>query len=253
MSLIRNFALATVVALAPSISLAAPMAADDYMAVDINFDATRSIWTPNGGSGPSSNAFVQGNGASAFWSFSNSSFDYNGTSASLTGTATNTGNAALSFSFDLQFDNAQVGSQAGYCQFGGGRQPCSNFPTVDPTEWTFFDFTSGTFTGTGDMDGLSYNLTQKSGHNAQAGTDANALELLGNLGFSMWFDWTKTGMATTTTAGYTFNTSGNGDLNFDLVEDPNGGGTGVVPLPAAGWLLLAGIGGLAAANRRKIA
>ncbi|MGC8202868.1 VPLPA-CTERM sorting domain-containing protein [Aliiroseovarius sp. PTFE2010] len=36
-----------------------------------------------------------------------------------------------------------------------------------------------------------------------------------------------------------------------VVVPPPGGGSAAVPLPAAGWLLIAGMGGLAAASRRK--
>jgi hypothetical protein len=36
-----------------------------------------------------------------------------------------------------------------------------------------------------------------------------------------------------------------------LIDDIMTGGTAVVPLPAAGWMLLAGVGGLAAMRRRK--
>ncbi len=99
------------------------------------------------------------------------------------------------------------------------------------------------------MQGLSYSLVSNPKHAPQVGEAANALDTTG-LGFSMWFNWTRHGTATSPFANlYSFNEGGKGDINIDLEIDPNGGG--VVPLPAAGWMLLAGIGGLAAAGRRR--
>ena len=45
-----------------------------------------------------------------------------------------------------------------------------------------------------------------------------------------------------------FNKEGNdpGLSNYGTISTPN-----VIPLPAAGWLLIAGLGGLAAVKRRK--
>ena len=65
----------------------------------------------------------------------------------------------------------------------------------------------------------------------------------------MWFDAKLASGATSfSQAGYTF-INKNGDFNTYLSEVPRN--TGVVPLPAAGWMLIAGVGGLAAAGRRK--
>lgn len=48
------------------------------------------------------------------------------------------------------------------------------------------------------------------------------------------------------TAFSTFESAIKGKLVREITGDP-----GVVPLPAAGWMLIAGIGGLAAMRRRK--
>ena len=59
-------------------------------------------------------------------------------------------------------------------------------------------------------------------------------------------------------AAYKFDDGFSGQLDFATANDKGlsnyvvlGTGTAVVPLPAAGWLLLGGIGGMAALKRRK--
>ena len=46
------------------------------------------------------------------------------------------------------------------------------------------------------------------------------------------------------------NSTGANDFKFTAVDNPGGGG-GVVPLPAAGWMLLSGLAGLGAIARRR--
>lgn len=252
MTMIRKLAFAACVAFAPSAVLAAPIAVGTYDAIDYN--GNRSVWTPGGNPTSHSQSFVTGNGASALWSFNpGSQFIYTGNKARLKGTATNTGQSNLSFDFDLKF-NVKTTGNTPYCQQAGAgsmHNCATTIAGIDPSDWTYFSITSAIFTGAAGshMEGLTYNLVSNPKHAPQAGEAANALDTTGT-GFSMWFNWTVSGQATSPFANlYTFNQGGKGDINIDLDIDPNGGG--VVPLPAAGWMLLAGIGGLAAAGRRR--
>ncbi|MEM0950008.1 MAG: VPLPA-CTERM sorting domain-containing protein [Pseudomonadota bacterium] len=90
-----------------------------------------------------------------------------------------------------------------------------------------------------DLTGLAYDLDIRPDSGPpkppQFGYCANWVDC--SLGYSNWFDYTKTSDATATGAPYT-RYAGNGDLNLSQV-----------PLPAAGWMLLAAVGGLAARSR----
>lgn len=252
MTMIRKLAFAACVAFAPSALLAAPIAVATYDAIDYN--GKRSVWTPGSNPTTHSKSFVTGNGASAVWSFNpGSKFLYTGSKARLKGTATNTGQSKLSFDFDLKFNVKKTGNTP-YCQQkgAGSMHNCGTTDAgIDPSDWTYFSLISAVFKGAegSHMEGVSYDVVSNAKHAPQAGEAANAMDNDGT-GFSMWFTWTLSGQPTSPFADlYTFNPNGKGDFNVDLEIDPNGGG--VVPLPAAGWMLLAGIGGLATAGRRR--
>ncbi len=194
---------------------------------------SRSLWTsPNA-------MFVTGGSATHYWTVGpTSQFVFDGTSATLSGQVFNRGEPTLAFDFLLTMS---LGSSVGaYC--GGGT---CNGQEVD---WALFTLDSGIMTGlTGtETANISYNLTQRSSHGPQAGFGANDKDAT-ELGFSMWYDFTRTD-STVTTGPFTFASSGYGDFNMDLALDPSITG---VPLPAAGWLMIAAFGGLAAAKRRK--
>jgi hypothetical protein len=65
------------------------------------------------------------------------------------------------------------------------------------------------------------------------------------------FDVTFTRMAAGDASFDTFALVDGGIVAREADRFPGDGGPAVVPLPAAGWLLIAGLGGLFAAKRRK--
>jgi hypothetical protein len=71
---------------------------------------------------------------------------------------------------------------------------------------------------------------------------------LGDAGFGIFYD--LTGTIDTVFLAYA-DRDGNVDSDFDDIVVETAGAVNVVPLPAAGWMLLAGLGGLAAMRRRQ--
>ena len=236
---------ALVAALTPAVATASAIQPGVYDVSDINWNregVERSIWTGT--------KMVTGDGVSHLWSFSTATFEYNAAGNSyLYGSAQNVGDAALTFDFSFTFNTPTVGDKPGYCQFDGSGGDCVPGDPADPTMWTYLVYQSGTFTGTGAvMSGHDYTVTARGGtrHPFQAGINANALVDNGLNGMSFWFQWTQTGThaASETVGGKTYAfqySTGAGDVNANMAP---------VPLPAAGWLLIAGLGGLAAMRRR---
>ena len=180
-----------------------------------------------------------------------------GMNARLQGSVTNVFDSNIGFGFDILFGRDLAGSD-GYCQFDGVPDPgCGNaFSTnlkatnqIDPSAWWYFDLLAGsTFTGTGAMAGIIYDITDMSSgaHPLQVGESANGLTL-GGLGLSFWYWYDMRGQTSNLEQnGYIFRHQGGGDFNLDLTTPP-------VPLPAAVWMLLAALGGMAVAGRRKAA
>lgn len=238
MKLFRAIAVTAGLFLLPTIGVATTLTPGVYNVSD--YDGNRSIWTPGG-----SNTLVSGNGASRLWSFSKTKLTYDGLSASMTGKATNLTDSSLMFDVSLSF-SVNTSPQPGYCQFSGVDKGCKNGPYagVDPSSWTYFDFLSGSLTGSegSAIESVKYNITDNLMHRPQAGLGANALEA-GDNGFSMWFRYNLVS-GQSTLNGYQFAANGSGDINSDISP---------VPLPASGLLLLAAVGGLAFGRRRKLA
>lgn len=211
-----------------------------------NVGETRTFWfdplLATGGPGP----------ASRFWAVTDATFDYQAAGDStLSGTAENVDDSSIGFDFSFTMISPTVGG-TGYCQFGPGSAgdcgPGNGGDDVDPTMWTFFDLTDGMLEGTGDLAGATWDIDpDDSGtHPFQIGLDANALVLNGLNGISGWFDWSRTS-GDASLNGYSLASSGNGDVNANLVSPP----PGVVPLPASAWLLLGAMGVGAAVSRKR--
>ncbi len=116
----------------------------------------------------------------------------------------------------------------------------------------FLNMIGGTLTGFGDkLAGIALDVTRKPGDGTlatQVGTAANDKNQ--EFGMSNWF-YTVCNTCDNGTVDI-FNQVNNrqGDVNLNLAENDNDI-VGPIPLPAAGWMLIAGLGGLAAAGRRK--
>lgn len=237
----RIISAAIVAAALPITATAGMLEAGDYKILDYN--EHRSVWTPGGGDG-----FVAGTKNWSFLEDAIFSYDPDGASptAVLSATAEAVGHSNLFLDFHLEFDVSTSGNTP-FCRsalrLGDGTKACDPMK-MDFSDWTYFSMITGTATGVGALAGMEFKLTSNPMHNPQAGIGANAKDDH-ELGFSMWFTWERTGDEHA--GGYLANEYGKGDINSDLEYiDP-------VPLPAAGWMLIAGLGGLAAAGRRKAA
>ena len=147
------------------------------------------------------------------------------------------------------------GGRDPYCG-GGNACQLSADGTQDKYDGVqFFDFASATISGLGDLAGLVYELTVKPNGLAkppQFGYCGNWYDC--TLGYSNWFFAKRISDATVNQDNDDSNdilTFGgldaygrdrimHGDLNINAV-----------PLPAAGWMLLAGVGAIAATRRKK--
>ena len=199
-----------------------------------------SLWFSNDGSNPANpdgatgdrpNHFLFENGSLGF-----GKFVVDGTSASLTGELANdNGQAFLIEMYLTEFD--YDGTNAGLKKMSSGQ---------DTSDWTLYDLDpskTSTLTyvdGTGDAPLQSFVFSSLKGGTAakpykvQVGTGANDKDE-DLFGLSSWFMLTETSCSGTCDT-YT------GDLNIVLAP---------VPLPAAGFMLLAGMGGMFAMRRRK--
>lgn len=163
------------------------------------------------------------------------------------------------YSFELEAglirDN--VTDQAPYCQ----NNACAG---ISPGDVDYFnsDVDSGyfaTLTGMRDLTGMIISLFV----NDVGGDKPPQLGLGGSWfaanmamdGFATWLTWSQAEFIQAVSLfddcqvscnGPWIGSSGSGDINW-LVGDP----VNEIPLPAAGWLLIAGLGGLAAVKRRK--
>ncbi|WP_187431093.1 hypothetical protein ROLI_046220 (plasmid) [Roseobacter fucihabitans] len=112
--------------------------------------------------------------------------------------------------------------------------------SIDEAGNTAFIYTDGvaTFTGT-DME-----FTVVTGSGSPPPADA----ALGDIGFGIFYDLTETNN-TVFLAFADRASEGDSDYSDHVIQ--TSGTVNVVPLPAAAWMLLAGIGGLVSMRRRK--
>ena len=142
---------------------------------------------------------------------------------------------------------------------------CAGFGAVN--DYLYFESSVGdgflgSLTGLGDLAGWTGGMTiyptdlSKPPQLGIGGSWFNALLNLTSDGFATWLEWTLAPpvdvcvecefLLADVQYDMEYGYSGSGDINWLLGEPVN-----EIPLPAAGWLLIAGLGGLVAAKRRK--
>lgn len=186
-------------------------------------------------------------GATTQWAVTGGSVVYNSTAGTLdlTGTVQNNGDNALKLDFNWSLNEI---AHAGPPACGTG-QACQGATQDMKDNMRYFDFTGQVLTGAAGtlLDGLTLGLSIKPSDGSkppQLGYGGNWRDL--NFGYSNWFYW-KIDDGVQDKFGLN-KSSGGGDMNLTLADDGSGG---QIPLPAAGWLLLAGLGALGAAKRRR--
>jgi len=223
-----------------------------YIASEADKDPTygmysggHALWFPGLGA-PSSN-WIFGDGPNLF----TTNGDTVGDTASFTGDLKNMGNMNLTGEFDFNFVVSDLGMPKlelkpdAYAPGPGG---------IVPGDWIHYDMVDGSFTGTGILEGLVLELTQRpepilnqKTYKGQLGDGANGKNL--DYGFSAWFFWRV--ISCEIVNGVTQNgceplnlavgDNKYGDINIDLAA---------VPVPAAFWLFGTALLGFIGFSRR---
>ena len=214
----------------PASAATLPGVTDDYSGTYNLEDAfpSHGLWLPH-----------FRDGASKTWSVQSGTATYDSSAGTLdlNGTVRNNTDPSLELVIDFSLNEiSHAGPPA--C----GKPGCAS-PTADMVaNVKYFDFVDVMIKGvSGLLSGLTLDLSikPKDGEKPpQFGYGANWVDL--NFGYSNWFYWTVSD-AEKTQYGLK-NLSGHGDVNVNMSP---------VPLPAAGWLLLAGVGALGAMRHRR--
>lgn len=211
-----------------------------YDATSVNTNGNlHSIWLPNLISNPYDNYWQFVGGAGTV------SVDGGADTLNVSGQIENNGNEANGTNFLFEVDMNFAYREGAFENAGDPmRQPAKTVGGSENETWEYFNMTNATLTGAGDLLGLVLTLTGFSKSETkvqpfQIGVDAN--DKNAGFGASAWFSWEVTQNSThfqiSDSSGHQ-----HGDLNINLEA---------VPLPAAGWLLIAGVAGLGAMRRRQ--
>lgn len=179
-------------------------------------------------------------GASVEWDVVGGTATYDSTAGTLNivGQVRNHGDDRLRLNFNWLLNENTTHAGPPAC----GRPACSS-PTPDMVaNMKYFDFVGQTLTGAGPiLSGLTIDLSIKPSDGSkppQFGYGGNWRDL--EFGYSNWFYW-----SVSEKEKYAYGLkykNGRGDMNLTM---------STVPLPAAAWMLLAGVGAIGAMGRRK--
>ncbi|MEO1041554.1 MAG: hypothetical protein AAFX52_04625 [Pseudomonadota bacterium] len=174
-----------------------------------------------------SNFTTSGPGISKFWGLnSGSSIETIGTTSTITGSVTNETNASMTLEFEFIWEvitDPLLEPDLAYCQSGAAKAVCNDLTDT----MTFLSFTSGSFTGVGELGEFSAVLTPNSGHPPQCGPGGDAFNPSLE-GCSAWYyaAFSSTGDEKVTVAGSEYSIrlsdvgSVGGDINFTTMPVP---------------------------------
>lgn len=193
-------------------------------------------------------------GGSKFWQFDTvgifTTYTQGGMDfASLTGTIQQNGAASNQLQVDAVFKLRGVGDA-----FSGPNTKCGAVGSAGVGEcngddtWAYYDYDSVLLTGLNALDGLTLELSDKTGGNIppQLGDGANDKDT--GFGYSTWFNWEVTKAGTT---GFDLGRIGHGDINIKLGNERDSQDPEPVPLPAGGLLLISALVGMGVVRRRS--